>query len=341
MPMTGPYAARVQLLGHGIDIVEVARIRELMDKHPQRFTERCFTPAERAYAARRPKREAEHLAARFAAKEAVLKALGTGRRFGIAWTDIEVRRLPTGQPALHLEAEAAVVAQRLGIREWSLSLSHVATHATASAVGMGLRPIPALPDGDRTQYDRQRRGLSYQIDDPYLGALIGHAKRLCDQFNATPSSDFETQEAILRQLFGSVGERPQVLAPLHVDFGRHIHVGDRFFANHGLVVLDCAEVTVGNDCFFGPNVQIYTPHHPIDPAHRAARWETALPVGFGDRVWLGGGTVVLPGVRIGSDTTIGAGSVVTKDIPAGVVAAGNPCRVLRNRVDEDRRTPAR
>lgn len=123
------------ITGHGIDIVEVARIRELIDRHGDRFLARCFTERELAYARERPKRFAEHLAARFAAKEAVLKVLGTGLRHGIGWSDIEVVRQPTGEPRVLLRGEAAAHAVRRGIERWHLSLSHVPGHATASAIG--------------------------------------------------------------------------------------------------------------------------------------------------------------------------------------------------------------
>ena len=124
------------IVGHGIDIVEVGRIRQLMDRHGDRFLGRCFTASELAYVRRRPKRLAEHLAGRFAAKEAVLKVLGTGLRHGIGWCDIEVVRLPTGQPTLQLAGAAARIARERGIERWMLSLSHISTHATASAIGL-------------------------------------------------------------------------------------------------------------------------------------------------------------------------------------------------------------
>lgn len=123
------------ILGHGIDIVETRRIRELVERHGDHFLFRVFTPNEREYAAKNPKRYFEHLAGRFAAKEAVLKVLGTGWRGGIAWTDIEVLRDPSGQPRVSLTQECARVAESLGIRRWHISISHIETHATASAIG--------------------------------------------------------------------------------------------------------------------------------------------------------------------------------------------------------------
>ncbi|MEM6314435.1 MAG: DapH/DapD/GlmU-related protein, partial [Planctomycetota bacterium] len=279
-------------------------------------------------------------AARFAAKEAVLKALGTGQRHGIAWTDVEVVRTPTGKPTLHLTGEASRIAHTTGIADWSLSMSHVETHATASAVALG---VPALPDepaangDDVSPYEQMLAGQSYRMGDPYKRRLMGHAVEWCRRFNATPAGS-AAAEALLRGIFAGVGDRPEIMPPFQCDYGRHITVGDRFFANFGCVMLDCARITFGNDCMLGPNVQLYTPHHALDPALRADGVETSLPITIGDRVWIGGNAVVLPGVSIGSDTTIGAGSVVTKDVPAGVVAVGNPCRVIRETVGEDRRT---
>lgn len=126
----------MSIVSHGIDIVEVARLRQLIERHGERFLRRCFTPEEVAYARGRPQRFAEHLAARFAAKEAVLKVLGTGLRHGIGWCDIEVVRLPTGQPTLRLWGEAARIAGQCGISHWHVSLSHISSHATASAIGV-------------------------------------------------------------------------------------------------------------------------------------------------------------------------------------------------------------
>jgi holo-[acyl-carrier protein] synthase len=124
------------ILGHGIDIVETSRIRALVDNHGQHFLDRVFTPAEQAYASKNPKRYFEHLAGRFAAKEAVLKVLGTGWRGGIAWTDVEVTKETSGQPRIVLSGECERVAKQQGIERWLISISHIETHATASAIGM-------------------------------------------------------------------------------------------------------------------------------------------------------------------------------------------------------------
>jgi holo-[acyl-carrier protein] synthase len=127
------------ILGHGIDIVETARIRAMVERHGQHFLDRVFTPAEQAYCDANPKRRFEHLAGRFAAKEAVLKVLGTGWRGGIAWTDIEVAKQVSGQPTVRLTGECARVAEQLGICRWHLSISHIETHATASAIGLAAK----------------------------------------------------------------------------------------------------------------------------------------------------------------------------------------------------------
>jgi holo-[acyl-carrier protein] synthase len=131
-----PYPYDMPILGHGIDIVETARIKRLVEEHKEHFLDRCFTPAEQAYCARNQKRYYEHLAGRFAAKEAVLKVLGTGWRGGIAWTDIEILPEPSGQPRITLTGECQRIATRIGIVRWHVSISHIKTHATASAIGL-------------------------------------------------------------------------------------------------------------------------------------------------------------------------------------------------------------
>ena len=132
----------MSILGHGIDIVETERIRRLVDEHGQRFLDRCFTLAEQEYCARSPKRYYEHLAGRFAAKEAVLKVLGTGWRGGIQWTDIEVVKDPSGQPRISLSGECSRIADEMGIAQWHISISHIETHATASAIGLAASRTP-------------------------------------------------------------------------------------------------------------------------------------------------------------------------------------------------------
>jgi maltose O-acetyltransferase len=137
----------------------------------------------------------------------------------------------------------------------------------------------------------------------------------------------------LQELLGAVGEKPVITPPFHCDYGSNIFLGDRVYMNYGCVILDCNTVHIGDDTMFAPYVQVYAAYHPIDPTVRLSGRELAAPIRIGKNVWVGGGVIICPGVTIGDNTTIGAGSVVTKDIPANVVAVGNPCRVLRSAVD--------
>lgn len=148
------------------------------------------------------------------------------------------------------------------------------------------------------------------------------------------ADDPDAARAVLDQLVGHLGEGVVVLPPLYVDYGEHLSIGARTFVNRGLTALDVAAITIGEDCQIGPHVQLLTPTHPIAPQPRRDKFEAAEPVTLGENVWLGGGVIVCPGVTIGDNSVIGAGGVVTKDIPAGVVAVGNPARVLRSVHDE-------
>lgn len=134
---------------------------------------------------------------------------------------------------------------------------------------------------------------------------------------------------ILAELLGELGEDAFVKPPLFVDYGEHITIGPRTFINYNLTALDVAPIRIGADCQIGPNVQLLTPIHPVEPQPRKDRWEAAKPITIGDNVWLGGGVIVLPGVTIGANTVVGAGAVVTKALPANVLAIGNPARVIR------------
>ena len=182
---------------------------------------------------------------------------------------------------------------------------------------------------ERTQRDRMLAGEPYRADDPELVALRRRAVRLCAAHAAADPGDDAARAAALGELFGSLGAGAEVTPPFRCDYGAQIHAGERFYANFGCVILDCAAVTIGDRVLLGPGVQIYAATHPLDPAERAAGWESAKPVTIGDDVWIGGAAILCPGVTVGAGSVIGAGSVVTKDVPPGVVAAGNPCRVLR------------
>jgi maltose O-acetyltransferase len=180
-----------------------------------------------------------------------------------------------------------------------------------------------------SMYDRMLAGELYIADDPRIVSEQAEAHRLMEAFNTTPAADKAGQRHLLERLLGSVGADVTVRAPLYCDYGTHIAIGARTFVNFGLVALDVAPITIGSDCQIGPNVQLLTPIHPLDPDLRRDKWEQASPIVLGDNVWLGGGAIVLPGVTVGPDTVVGAGAVVSRDLPAGVVAVGVPARVVR------------
>ncbi|MBU2668048.1 sugar O-acetyltransferase [Actinoplanes bogorensis] len=173
-------------------------------------------------------------------------------------------------------------------------------------------------------------GDLYRGADPELEAEMLQAMVLTKAFNDSDPRDGEGRRKVLRELLGSIGVDVDIRPPLHVDYGSHLHIGDRTFINFGLMALDVAEIRIGQDVLMGPNVQLLTPTHPVDPEPRRAKWEAALPITIGDNVWIGGMAVICPGVTIGANSVIGAGAVVTKDIPADVVAVGNPARVIRS-----------
>ena len=173
------------------------------------------------------------------------------------------------------------------------------------------------------RYSRRCRGPPSRPRQP-PGALD-----LVAAYNATTVRQSPLRRRLLEELLGAVGPDTGIRPPLHVDHGSQLRVGARCFANVGLVALDVAPVTIGDDVRIGPNVQLLTPTHPLEPELRRATWETAEPIVVGDDVWLGGGTIVLPGVTIGENTVVGAGAVVARDLPPHVVAVGNPARVVR------------
>jgi Acetyltransferase (isoleucine patch superfamily) len=182
----------------------------------------------------------------------------------------------------------------------------------------------------RTNRERMLAGDLYIADDPDSARIARRGMQLTVEYHqAVLEGDDVAARASLVELMGSVGEGVYIKPPLDVDYGENIHIGDRTFINSRLTALDVAPITIGADCQIGPNVQLLTPWHPIDPEPRRAKLEAARPIVIGDNVWLGGGVVICPGVTIGENSVIGAGSVVTRDIPAGVVAVGSPARVLR------------
>jgi maltose O-acetyltransferase len=170
-------------------------------------------------------------------------------------------------------------------------------------------------------------GEWYIAEDEELGADSVRREELCRAYNA--ATEREERRALLDRLLGSVGEGVSIRPPFQCDYGRYISIGARTFVNFGAVFLDAAPITVGEAVQIGPNVQLLTPTHELDAERRRAGWEKALPVTIGDNVWLGGGVIVCPGVTIRENTVVGAGSIVTKNLPAGVLAVGNPARVIR------------
>ncbi len=181
----------------------------------------------------------------------------------------------------------------------------------------------------RTNRERMLAGDLYIADDPESARRAQRGVRLADAYHRAAVEDEGAARPLLAELLGSLGEDAFVKPPLYVDYGEHIVIGDRTFVNYNLMALDVAPITIGADCQIGPNVQLLTPTHPIEPQPRRDRLEAALPITVGDNVWLGGGVIVCPGVTIGDNSVVGAGSVVTRDIPANTVAVGNPARVIR------------
>jgi maltose O-acetyltransferase len=185
----------------------------------------------------------------------------------------------------------------------------------------------------RTNHERMIAGDLYIADDPEIARRGQRGLALADAYHRAVVADDAGARAILDDLLGTLGEDAYVKPPLFVDYGENIHIGPRTFANYNLTALDVAAITIGADCQIGPNVQLLTPTHPVEPTPRRDKLEAAQPITIGDNVWLGGGVIVCPGVTIGDNTVVGAGAVVTRDLPANVVAVGNPARVVRE-IDE-------
>ena len=180
-----------------------------------------------------------------------------------------------------------------------------------------------------TEKQKMLSGELYDACDAALLEELNAVKVLCQQYNNLLPTDFVARNTMLQQMLGQADADTFINQPFYCDYGKHIRLGKRFFANFHLTILDEALVTIGDDCFCGPNVSIYTACHSTDPVERNARREWAKPVSIGNSVWIGGDVTILPGVTIGDNCTIGAGSVVTRDIPANSVAAGNPARVIK------------
>ncbi|MEU0809990.1 sugar O-acetyltransferase [Streptomyces sp. NPDC005970] len=190
--------------------------------------------------------------------------------------------------------------------------------------------VDYFADDPRTNLERMLAGDLYIADDPEIADRQQRAMRLAARYQATFLDDRAAARSLLDELLGCAGEEIEVRPPLYVDYGSNISIGARTFVNYNLTALDVAAITIGEDCQIGPNVQLLTPTHPLEPQPRRDKLEAALPITVGNNVWLGGGVIVCPGVSIGDNSVIGAGSVVTKDIPANVVAVGSPARPVRD-----------
>lgn len=183
---------------------------------------------------------------------------------------------------------------------------------------------------EKTEKQKMLAGELYLPQDKELSENSKRARRLLRIYNSTTEEDTQRRKKILQELFGKIGPKIEIVPHFHCDYGSNIYVGDNFYMNFGCVILDCNIVEIGENVLCAPYVQIYTAYHPIEPEIRLTGKELASPVKIGNNVWIGGGAIICPGVKIGDNTTIGAGSVVVKDIPDGVVAVGNPCRVIRH-----------
>ena len=194
---------------------------------------------------------------------------------------------------------------------------------------------PRFRDDERTPSQRMADGDFYVADD-VLAAHTKRAVRLLSLYEQAHPTDPDIARYLLAQVIGSVGEGVDIRPPLRVDYGHNITSGDGSWGNFGLTALDVAPIVIGQDVLIGPNCSLYTAIHPTEPGPRRAKWESAAPIALGDNVWLGGSVVVCPGVTIGENSIIGAGAVVTRDIPANSIAVGNPARVSK---DLDPTTP--
>lgn len=180
-----------------------------------------------------------------------------------------------------------------------------------------------------TEKEKLQAGELYNGNDKELVADRISAKKLCEEYNAVTYNDFQKRDRLLNRLLAFKGENTWIEPNFFCDYGYNIIMGDNFYSNHNLVILDCAEVIFGDNVFIGPNCGFYTAGHPLDYKARNYGLEYAKPIKIGNNVWIGGNVCVMPGVTIGDNVVIGGGSVVTKDIPCGVVAVGNPCKPVK------------
>jgi acetyltransferase-like isoleucine patch superfamily enzyme len=189
----------------------------------------------------------------------------------------------------------------------------------------------------QTEKEKSLSGKLYKASDNELYTERQKTKELIFRFNSLPPSDVEGRNEIIRKLFCKTGKDFIIEPPFHCDYGSNISIGNNFYSNFNLIILDCAKTEIGDNVLIGPNVGIYPAGHPVHHELRLLEHEFAFPVSIGNNVWIGGSVVINPGITIGDNSVVGSGSVVTKDIPANVVAAGNPCRVIREITAKDRK----
>lgn len=182
---------------------------------------------------------------------------------------------------------------------------------------------------NKTELEKMLSNELYIATDPLLIKMRSKARELFTKYNRTSYDDLEERKNLMHQLLGKAGNNLDIQAPFYCDYGSHIYIGENVFMNFNCMILDCAEVFIGNNVMFGPNVQVYTAYHPILASERIKGPELAAPITIKDNVWVGGGAIICKGVTIGENTTIGAGSVVTRNVPNDVFAGGNPCRVIK------------
>ena len=189
-----------------------------------------------------------------------------------------------------------------------------------------------------SQYERMISGKLYscKYPDSKREEMFDKKNEFLDEFNSTKYAEFSKREELCKNIFASIGSNFTINKPLYVDYGANIYIGDNFYANYDLIMLDVAPIRIGNDVLIGPRVSIYTAAHPIDASVRNEQLEYGKEVKIGSSVWIGGNTVICPGVTIGDNVVIGANSCVTKDIEPNVVAAGNPCKVIRKITEKDK-----
>lgn len=186
------------------------------------------------------------------------------------------------------------------------------------------------------EVEKMLSGLLYQASDETLSIMRDRAKNLMYDYNQLRPNAYQKKDLLLRDLLGKVGENVYINQPFYVDYGKHISIGNDFFANYDCTFLDVAHITIGNNVMFGPKVSLLTATHPLDKDIRNEQYEYGLPITIKNDVWIGGNVVVNPGVTIGCGVVVGSGSVVTKDLPDDTLCYGNPCRVIRKLTEEDK-----